>query len=48
VANISGFLTPYGLGVLKEATGGHTVGLTVLGVMQVAGAAFALRLKRSE
>jgi len=49
VANISGFVTPYGLGVLKEATGGHTVGLTILGVMQLAGAAFALHMRgRSE
>jgi ACS family tartrate transporter-like MFS transporter len=47
VANLGGFLGPYAVGVLKERTGSFQSGLLLLAIASLAGAAFALWLRRS-
>jgi ACS family tartrate transporter-like MFS transporter len=47
VANLGGFLGPYAVGVLKERSGSFESGLLLLALISLAGAALALRLRRS-
>lgn len=45
IANIMGFAMPYALGILRDATGGYTVGLSLLAILPGCGAVLALRLR---
>ena len=45
--NLMGFATPYAIGILKDATGGYSVGLLLLGLLPLAGAALALHIRRA-
>ena len=47
VANVSGFVGPYVIGVLKGASGSFHSGLLLLALVSLAGAALALRLRRA-
>jgi ACS family tartrate transporter-like MFS transporter len=47
LANLGGFLGPYAVGVLKERSGSFQSGLLLLALISLAGAALALRLRRS-
>ena len=47
VANLSGFIGPYVIGLLKGASGGFHSGLLLLALVPLAGAALALRLRRA-
>ena len=47
VANLSGFVDPYLLGVLKGATGNFDSGLLLLALVPLGGASLALRLRRA-
>jgi ACS family tartrate transporter-like MFS transporter len=47
LANLGGFLGPYAVGVLKQRSGNFQSGLLLLALISVAGAAFALWLRRS-
>lgn len=46
VANLAGFVAPYVMGLLKEASGSFQSGLVALGLASLAGAALALHLRR--
>ncbi len=46
LANVTGFAVPYGVGLLRDATGGYTAGLATLAFLPLAGAALALALSR--
>lgn len=47
IANVMGFAVPYGLGLLKDATGGYTVGLSILALLPACGAVLALGMRRA-
>ena len=47
IANLAGFLGPYALGLLKDASGGFQSGLLALGFICLAGATLALHLRRA-
>lgn len=47
VANLAGFLGPYALGLLKDASGGFQTGLLALGLICLAGGGLALHLRRA-
>jgi MFS transporter, ACS family, tartrate transporter len=47
LANLGGFLGPYAVGVLKQRSGNFQGGLLLLALISLAGAAFALWLRRS-
>ena len=47
VANLSGFVGPYVIGLLKGASGTFHSGLPLLALVPLAGAALALRLRRA-
>jgi ACS family tartrate transporter-like MFS transporter len=42
VGNIGGFIGPYGIGYLRDATGGFTAGLIAIGCVVIAGGALVL------
>lgn len=46
VGNLSGFVAPYAMGALKEATGGTGLGIVLIAGFQVLGAALVLGLRR--
>lgn len=47
LANVTGFAVPYGVGLLRDATGGYAAGLAALAFLPLAGAALALGLSRA-
>ena len=47
LANLGGFLGPYAVGVLKQRSGNFQGGLLLLALISLAGAAYALWLRRS-
>jgi ACS family tartrate transporter-like MFS transporter len=47
VSNLSGFVGPYAIGLLKGASGSFHSGLLLLALVPLAGAALALRLRRA-
>lgn len=47
IANVAGFVAPYVVGRLKDATGGYTTALLLLAAVQVAGSVVALWLRRA-
>jgi MFS transporter, ACS family, tartrate transporter len=47
VSNLSGFVGPYVMGLLKGASGTFRTGLLLLALVLLAGAALALRLRRA-
>jgi hypothetical protein len=47
VANLSGFIGPYVIGLLMGASGSFHSGLLLLALVPLAGAALALRLRRA-
>jgi cyanate permease len=47
VGNLGGFVGPFLVGWIRDATGGFTAGLLTLAAILVIGAAIALRLKHS-
>jgi MFS transporter, ACS family, tartrate transporter len=47
VANLGGFAGPYVMGLLKRSSGNFQSGLLVLGLVSLAGAALAMRLRRA-
>jgi ACS family tartrate transporter-like MFS transporter len=47
IANLGGFLGPFAMGVIKDASGGFRAGLLALALISLAGAGLALRLRRT-